>query len=444
VAWRGRQAAFPHGAALRAFGQVLPEQAETLHMLAAGRRVVAIAPASTFVVLALADAPAAALTVLHPLPSFMVLLRASLEAGAASAGRRTPPQRTDLRHLPTHAPGGGAEGGGSGGALTFQDYFRHRDEDAAPATGGGGIDAAGEAVRAAVAGGAPALIVMLEQTSAAMAAAAVAEGCSGARDCVLWIGVQYDGEGAVLSERGLEVLEVLRQRAGAAGHVCFWHMADWHRELAEAPAKFDAPSFLPNSNGDGGGARARVGEQLQHVAPHLDVVCLPEKLAAVAPASTRIDWAADLNAQVKGLLQAFNPSFFHRHTFYPGAILPAICSRKFPLLCRGPGAVKPFRPTEVSARGRLLTAGERAASAAWTAALMALQFPAKTKNEEGAGGGGAGGGGGGACGARDLLVFCYIHAHIHMHMHAYIYISIHIYTHTHIHTHRFSATRTGG
>ena len=33
VAWRGRQAAFPHGAALRAFGQVLPEQAETLHML---------------------------------------------------------------------------------------------------------------------------------------------------------------------------------------------------------------------------------------------------------------------------------------------------------------------------------------------------------------------------------------------------------------------------
>ena len=166
---------------------------------------------------------------------------------------------------------------------------------------------------------------------------------------------------------------------GGARHQCFWHMSDW------------APGGEGGGGEGGGQGRDTVfRRQLQDLAPHLDVVCLPVLLAASAPPHTRIRWGVDVNTQLRGVLRAFNPAFYARHTFFPGNILPGVCSLHFPTLCAGPRNIRGFSASSDSALGRPLTAHELAAAAAMRKALATMQFPPRQE-----------------CSRRELLIYCY-------------------------------------
>jgi hypothetical protein len=364
VAWAGCPASFPYGHALRIHGQVLPEQVATLSMLSTARHVIAIAPASSFILHAVAQARAASLSILHHDPAFVSLLQVSLtggtgldggarprDAGERAAGREAvdlpQPQHIRVLHGSLHSSASGLVS--SSGPRAFADYFRPRHGEGACAwreeagKGVGGLDTGGgdeddgkapeppprvdlrdllprAAARematpraldsTAAATNVPTLIAVLGSSSeeSAQAAAGV---CAALRDCILWAKLAYDGEGAVFSEAGLQVLGVARaleegrlatslgegrgrEAAGegaaaggaaaggaAAGHhACFWHMSDWlpgavQERVAREPSSQDVWAL--------------------HLPPQLDVVCLPPHLSARAPSDTRITWQVCLN-----------------------------------------------------------------------------------------------------------------------------------------------------
>ena len=160
----------------------------------------------------------------------------------------------------------------------------------------------------------PVLIAVLGTVSEETVVSA-AEACRVQGDCILWVRLDYDGEGAVFSELGLQALGVLRQHSNSAQHACFWHMSDW---LPLQVQQQQQQQRQQQQQQQGARSAAEEKEWVLHLAPQLDVACMPAHFSSHAPADTRVDWDSDVNTQLRAMLRAFNPSFYIRHTFHPG------------------------------------------------------------------------------------------------------------------------------
>jgi hypothetical protein len=339
---------FPIGVLLSQYGAALPDQAETFGMLAQHRHVVVFSPTSPYLVMSLANAPASSLTVVDHRAPRIEEVRASLAANNATANL----------HLGLILPPGDA-------AAQVQELAPCRSLSEYLSLGRRSSGAAawvGEVrVDELLTRNAPRLVVIQEAPFLEAAVVRAAARCRG--DCALAVALEYDGEGAVFGAGALAALQRLSEHSAASGAPCFWHMSDWRR----APAP---------------------GPPWEHLAPHLDLVCLPQALADAAPAQTRVRWEEDVHAQLGAMLAAFAPDFVRRHAAEGQAITPVVC-RGFPALCQGPPRVPRFEPRAAARLGRAPDADERAARAAAAARVQAAQFPA-----------------GGCAGAR-VLVFCY-------------------------------------
>ena len=257
---------FPHGKILYHFKDPLPDQTNTIKILAEGRHVLLIGPPTPYLPLVLSQMNLRSLAVLHHVRKQVNHIR---QTYAAHRIEKTiihaflSHRDSEVMHVPVQE------------SFSLLDYFsRHlpvQGTDAVPSIG----------IARATQGRAPLLLVVQDAPNLTHVVDVAVSACHADPDAVLVVGVPYDMEGAVLAEEQLRTLLLLarldpaaarlhHRPASAAGRACFWHPSDLYR-----------PG--PVAEGRGGGAMEGLGV----LGPWVDVVCLPPSLAALAPPDTR-------------------------------------------------------------------------------------------------------------------------------------------------------------
>lgn len=272
---------FPHGKFLSSFGHVLPDQESTLSSLSAGRNVVMVAPPSAHLPVSISRALPQSLAVIHHLPFDLDTVRTSFE----SNGRNV-----RLYHgVVSNQPGNAQAVQIRRQCGSLLDYFR-----------GGRQATQLEEVPVLTLSqllnnqaGDPRMIIIQDPPNPIEAVSAATKMCIG--DCILAVSLPYDGEGVVFGSGSLAVLSELSTfEKNSAGTACFFHMSDW---VSKISVQVDHAS-----------------QDYAHLAPHLDIICLPPPISYGPPPSTRLHW------RVFGCPGAY--------TAMPGSILSCDVSEK--------------------------------------------------------------------------------------------------------------------
>jgi hypothetical protein len=260
---------YPYGTILYHFKDPLPDQTNTITMLAHDRHVLLIGPPTPYLPLVLSQMNLRSLTVLHHLRKQVDHIRQTC------AAHRIEPRTiqaflsysdSEVAHVPVKE------------SFSLLDYYsRHL-----PVQDTGDVPSI--SIARATQGRAPLLLVVQDAPNMTHAVEVAVSACRADSEAVAVVAMPYDLEGAVLAAEQLQSLLLLARLdpaaihlhpgphpAPAAGRACFWHASDLFRP------------GLVREGAAGGAERGGLGA----LGPWVDVVCLPPALAPLAPPDTR-------------------------------------------------------------------------------------------------------------------------------------------------------------